>query len=762
MANEDDSYLESAATLTPENLQIFALWLGKPLSVPKNFDQMAQTLAVGTMLIHSIEIDPGRKIIFRAKAERWGNATVESTIRLAKKGEDGRYGYEGEYQKKDGLYTEGNNGEGWQLVKAVDFEKDEVLSFEKFSDARMLSYYLSGKAIELGHEGEVMQKLLESEGPHYLSDRQMAEAMQLLKLAPKGMILEKFRPIDHYNGRASDYNSRQTSTIEDVCELRREKDQKMVRVAILKVSRKYESKIMMLIVSEDKPIYNYIDKGRVIRLRNEEHLELYVDRSKDKSMFGLDDMEKMSEKCYKQLKEAFQKQIPEEVRKSDEYESAGLRPSHEVNYEEIFWGDDEETSRPDKRFVSATETVKMAAKSGKNLMVEVVDSGSVLSVVERIHQVEIETRMSNLETTVAHHLKTGKIARGERISLGGGVVVDNHVVDVMSNKIWIEHRKIEPGQRYKLVGADHLFQSRDMTADEMDLETVMKRVASFILNPYVDFRSSKTPCEPYSPINDLDLKKASSFIVHYNGFQLQFDFTQTSNGSSMMKINDARVGIENAQQILTRIPCFTSQKELNIFVENIAEIPFVAHDMLNEGLLAPPFRFRFKREGRTWSVQKNELEWVPIPGGFRTWKSMGVQMHNFTETLHKFSTKLEVPVEAVVAIFKTARAEYAISEARAKKLLDDTIRSLNGKASDIGEYVKVKGVSGTNYKVEKENLKVYAVNKSGGETYICIVDSGANVNKTDRLVSRILALANDVTASAQITTLAPYVNSRRQ
>ena len=786
----DDDYLTHPVKLTPENLQIFSLWLGKQISVPKNFDNMASDLPESTMLVYLIPLaeedvsvlripkkEVTRKIILRAKRDAYTANELKTEIEVIRAGE-------ADFTLENGIYTQ-NRG-AWSLMKKINFELDEVMDIKKYSDVRQFGYYLTGVATEAGQEESVRQALAKAEGIHFLNDRQLIEAMDLLGFLPKTatgttkpLNKDNFSPTVYYtekldgeedeNMRFGSEASRYASQIVDVCEIRKEKDKKMARIAILRMGDSYDFKLYILVAGEDRPIYNYIDKSRLLRMRSADIIEFYVDRSKDQSRYRWRDAVEKSGAMYKQLKKAYESQIPKVVRDADDY--SGFKDSNKVEYREIFFGD--VNFVPERTKVYEAETTKFeSTKSHKPFKCEVVDFTAVETRIEDIQQIDIAEQMTRMETTVAHHLKSSKIERGERVNLAGGIIVENHVIDVMNNKLWVEYKnpasmmdKVAGKDKYEIVRASQIFTSNDMTAEEMDLETVVSRINSLIMHKYDDriYHQSieETP----------DRKKECEFNVHYNDLNIHFDFALTSNMSVIMKINGNRVGMDNVKQLLSRAPCFPTQKEYDTFIENIADIPFVAHDLLNEGYIpnqngrgsGSPFRFRFKREGRSWFVKKNEVpEWVAIPGGFRSWLSMSVDTYNFTDTIKKFAEKLKITSETAVTIFKTARAEYAISEKRAKELLENAVKSLGKRAQITDDNVRVQGTSGEWYHVGKEDLKVYhEENRTGGTTYVCIVDSGAQVNKTDRLVSRILALANDIVASEQITTLKPYVGAKK-
>lgn len=751
---EDDNsgYLSNPTKFTLENLKIFSSWLGVELTVPKSFDTLSQEVQQDYRLYYSVALDAKKKVVFYA--ERGRDNLLETYMQVVNS-DQSSFGY------VDGLYSKVGYND-FKLSKKIDFNKAKILNLGQISRLRKIGLHLTGNSLEAGKEAEIKEALLSAVGVHSLSDELAMEALELLgMLTPAVEAKTEGRNIYSIYGKG-EYNL--ISEIFDVCESKR-KDGKTVRTAFIFSGQRHNYNVQLIVVDETNPIYNSLDKGRLAAV-NSTHITLFSDSKADALLFTWINVNTMSDEIYDQLKASFESQIPDVMRKSKEYR--GFRGQNAVSYEDLVG-----SMQVDKSKILQSGYLNLnveRAKQGidnvyKQVKIDIVDCSAIRERLEEIHQTEMQRQLGDMETDVAHHLKSSKAKTGERISLAGGIIMENHTIDVMNHKTWLEYKtagtyetkngKIIPN-KFTRVKASEIFKNADMTAEVMDLETVMSRFHLLIMHSFMD------NCYPQT-MEDLERIKQGNFRVHFDDVVVDFAFTRTENGSAMLKVNDCRIGMENVEKMLNRLPCFPTQKEFDAFVENISEISFAAHDLLNEGHTSPPFRFRFKREGRNWFVRKTsgeKEEWVQIPGGFRAWTSLAIDTYNFTETIKKYAAKMNIKPEEMVTVLKTARAEYGLSEARAKKLLDDTIASLNGRAKrEAGtNAIEVKGTSGTWYRVH-DDLKVYSLGKKRNEnTYICIVDAGtANVNKTDKLVSRILALANDTASMSMISTLRAHV-----
>lgn len=111
------------------------------------------------------------------------------------------------------------------------------------------------------------------------------------------------------------------------------------------------------------------------------------------------------------------------------------------------------------------------------------------------------------------------------------------------------------------------------------------------------------------------------------------------------------------------------------------------------------------------------------------------------------------------------------AEDRAKKLLEDTMKMFGDKVKITDRSAFVTGTTGNRYSIDRNEMhvrylgstnekKIEVLDELDGE-FICIVDHSQKLNKLDRLVSRIMALANDQTVVSQISTLQKYVNSEK-
>ena len=234
-------------------------------------------------------------------------------------------------------------------------------------------------------------------------------------------------------------------------------------------------------------------------------------------------------------------------------------------------------------------------------------------------------------------------------------------------------------------------------------------------------------------------------------------------------INDKRINKADMLDVLMRAICFDKQENYDDFLADISKISLDYHTVLNNGLVIVfrkqdryhdeyLMRLQMKRKSNAFYLVHKDKEFKLKHSrellNITTLRERYIPY--FSDVWNKLNRCLpDVDDETKIEILKEGLKEHKKAEARAEKLLKNTMKILKVKRGElIHESSKTEGyvIPGKlrTYFLT-DNLKVFDYKT---KKYFCIVDTTHSKRvKKDKLVNRMLALANDDRLIKDIYTL---------
>lgn len=242
------------------------------------------------------------------------------------------------------------------------------------------------------------------------------------------------------------------------------------------------------------------------------------------------------------------------------------------------------------------------------------------------------------------------------------------------------------------------------------------------------------------------------------GFSIKLEKKPDKSGESdRFYIDGIRINKGEVVEVLNKALCYQKKKDYLEFLREVSRCSIKIHNVLSEGLI---YNLGDRSEGdilcKIILERKKNRHFIKFNDNLHQIRNINnlIEIQNWTYNhlnthilADRMNKNANMTYDLAIETIKDGLKYYKESLERAKQLLQDTIKSLKVKETEInnnkefeGKGYLVKGKSGKEYFIG-EDLKVY---EYPNMRYICIIDkSRTNLNKIDLLISRILALAND-------------------
>jgi len=302
-----------------------------------------------------------------------------------------------------------------------------------------------------------------------------------------------------------------------------------------------------------------------------------------------------------------------------------------------------------------------------------------------------------------------------------------------------------------------------------DFNSLYNRFIDFLfLGSLIDKSSLRCQCQYKHHFQDRFLDTG----IHLGSFRVVVT-KETKSGRTYYNINNIRIGKKELKEVLTRALCFSTIQEYNAFLRQVQDIPLRAHDILvngasftirtrtsdNQEYLFENIILKVKRDGAKYYVYAGN-DAAHIRGGFNPIVGLSKKEYDSSLDLYKELVKYVCDRDKTIQLIKSGRKEYINTYLRAKQLLEETIKKYPDKIKETAvKYGRERELLGLwvkgrmrEYFIDKDTLQVFSYPDLQVR---CIVDknAGREVNKTDRLISRILALLNDSLVAGEIHTI---------
>jgi hypothetical protein len=241
-----------------------------------------------------------------------------------------------------------------------------------------------------------------------------------------------------------------------------------------------------------------------------------------------------------------------------------------------------------------------------------------------------------------------------------------------------------------------------------------------------------------------------------------------------LTINGIRINLREGKEVLEHLLCFSKPSEFEKFLTDVSGCSLAIHSLVAEGMevsyrdsfLEKTVNYMFHleridRKNYLKGIKKDERYKIKNINSFASKFRNAYSIEHILQYLNDEKLFETIPAPRVAALMKKANEVHLAALERSKKLLADTIEMLDVKETNIeleegrGGYssqvpvYEVKGEKRTYYIKKNGNHDVYTENRRR----LCIVDKSLDIVGKDKLVSRMLAVANDSRVSDKIHTL---------
>lgn len=253
-------------------------------------------------------------------------------------------------------------------------------------------------------------------------------------------------------------------------------------------------------------------------------------------------------------------------------------------------------------------------------------------------------------------------------------------------------------------------------------------------------------------IKKFHFKADNKFSFEFNSIKVK----PSADDNSRWFINKTRINQEDAMVCMTKAFEFKTQKEYNAFLNRISKTSLKIQKALEKGL--------FYKLGEANSKLKIAMEgnskYIMLPKKRIKIKDINKMLtldkgYDAEPVLNKLRKGTYATEDEIIEILQEGMKEHKEAIKRSEELLKETIKNLKVREvtrkteNDKEQGYVIKGKSGKTYFVTKE-AKTYELPSM---KYICIVEKDKDFVGMDRIVSRLMALANDTITSLQIHTL---------
>jgi len=580
-------------------------------------------------------------------------------------------------------------------------------------------------------------RLLENRHMKYIPNTSTYyDILETLKTV-KVIVMDNSNERYHYNESFiymfNDMLERNGYLLEDGNRVFRNKDE---RVGVYKT----DDYIILIYGTPDDGHYNYIDSGRNIILYKRDKVTFILDRSKDKTLFNIDD-----------FANTYANEI---IKMYPTFDLDHLTKSIRMSFNNLCLLD------------TIYKKLKHIDVSKSDLYKD--NNCSFINKIYLMDTDDIKKLMSNyIEDLINLHVSS--IQQTQHIKNLVDLSNENKMIYI-NRDVYLENNTYNfPECELKM----YSYGSPLMYSDVLDIENSLAMYMS------TNFRLTDLMNCVIKNVKDGSINNLSIDVdnrVTKSKYNIIIEMK-----NNRIYLNNNRINISEVDKVLERIPCIQSTEEFNSFTKDVSKLSLAMHDIIVNGIMYPSLNiiFRVKKEKNKWLIKASEDEWIVLPTGIRKLTSFNDKYHNLpfignmiflpTIDIDNRKTMVEMTIRGSktlhdmygfdintsIKIFKHAMEEHKFVDERAKKLLEETIINLSDKIiMNDKDKVVIKGMSGKHYLVEKDSLKVYNCNESGKtDGYICIADGKSDAVHLDRFVTRLYVLANDTLMNSEVSTL---------